>query len=161
MKERRRQGIPTLAALLLLTIYGVTVLGVLLAGAQAYSRLTRRDSHAYDERTALQYVAARVHQAPAPDRISVVDFGGVDALAVTQTVEGQDYLTRVYCWDGWLMELFCAADGQFEPRDGERLLPVESLEFEVQGELLRVRLTQEQDSRELLLPLTEGRGSAP
>ena len=130
MRQTKGQGIPVLSAFLLLSIFAATVLGVLLVGAGAYSRLTRRDSHAYDTRTALQYVTARVRQAPAPNQVSVTRFDGVDALTVTQRVDGQDYLTRVYCYEGWLMELFCAADGQFEPRDGEKLLPVESLELE-------------------------------
>ena len=59
MNEKRQQAIPTLAALLLLVIFAVSVLGVLLAGAGVYSRLTRRDERAYDSRTGLQYVASR------------------------------------------------------------------------------------------------------
>lgn len=161
MREKKRQAIPTLAAFLLLCIFAVSVLGVLLAGAQAYSRLTRRDSHAYDSRTGLQYVAARVRQAYAPQAVSVTDFGGVDALTVIQQVDGQDYVTRVYCYEGWLMELFCAADGRFEPRDGEKLLPAQSLELERQGELLHVRLTQEQQCNELILHLGQGEGALP
>ena len=159
MRQTKGQGIPVLSAFLLLSIFAATVLGVLLVGAGAYSRLTRRDSHAYDTRTALQYVTARVRQAPAPNQVSVTRFDGVDALTVTQRVDGQDYLTRVYCYEGWLMELFCAADGQFEPRDGEKLLPVESLELDMRGELIYVTLTQG-EPYDLVLYL-EGEGAEP
>ncbi len=161
MREKKQQAIPTLAAFLLLCIYAVSVLGVLLAGAQAYSRLTRRDSYAYDVRVGLQYVAARVRQAPSPAQVSVTDFDGVDALTVTQQVDGQEYVTRVYCRDGWLMELFCAADGDFEPQDGEKLLPAEALELEVRDELLYVHLTQEGQRHELILHPGWGEGALP
>ena len=66
MREKRGQVIPALAAFLLLSVFAVSVLGVLLAGAGAYSRLTRRDERAYDSRTGLQYVASRVRQATVP-----------------------------------------------------------------------------------------------
>ena len=161
MREKRSQAIPALAAFLLLCIFAVCVLGVLLAGAGAYSRLTRRDSRAYDTRTALHYLSARVRQAPAPDRVSVTDFGGADALTVTEEIGGEDYVTRIYCHAGWLMELFCAADGQFEPQDGERLLAVDGLELELRDELLFVTLTQEDGRHESVLYLERRKGALP
>lgn len=158
MKEKRRQAIPTLAAFLLLSIFAVSVLGVLLAGAGVYSRLTRRDDCTYNSRTGLHYVASKVRQASAPGAVQVTDFGGVDALAVTERVDGVDYVTRVYCYDGWLMELFCAAEAEFEPQDGERLLKAQRLELEQRDGLLYVELVQEQEQHELILCLEPGKG---
>lgn len=160
MNEKRRQAIPALAAFLLLSIFAVSVLGVLLAGAGVYSRLTRRDERAYNGRTGLQYVAAKVRQAPAPHAVQVTDFGGVDALTVTEQVAGEAYVTRVYCHDGWLMELFCAAGVDFAPEDGERLLRARSLELEQRDGLLYVELVQEQ-RYELVLYLDTGEGVRP
>ena len=51
----KRQGtqhhIDTLAALLLFGIFAACVLTVLLAGAEAYRRVTERDREDYDRRT--------------------------------------------------------------------------------------------------------------
>ncbi len=159
MKEKRRQAIPTLAAFLLLGIFAVSVLGVLLAGAGVYSRLTRRDDCAYNSRTGLQYVASKVRQAPAPHAVQVTDFDGMDALTVTEQVDAEVYVTRVYCHDGWLMELFCAAGADFAPEDGERLLRAQSLELEQRDGLLYVELVQEQERYELILYLESGEGA--
>jgi len=161
MREKRQQAIPALAAFLLLGIFAVSVLGVLLAGAGAYSRLTRRDDRAYNSRTGLQYVASRVRQAPAPRAVQVTDFGGADALTVTERVGGEDYVTYVYCHDGWLTELFCAADADLAPQDGERLLPAESLALERRDGLLYVELAQEGECYELILPLDSGEEALP
>lgn len=144
---------------MLLSLFAVSVLGVLLAGAGVYSRLTRRDDCAYNSRTGLQYVASKVRQAPAPGAVQVGDFGGVVALAVTEQVDGADYVTRVYCYDGWLMELFCAARAEFEPRDGERLLKAQSLELEQRDGLLYVKLVQEQEEHMLILCPEPGKGA--
>lgn len=159
MKERRSQVIPALAALLLLCIFAVSVLGVLLAGAGVYSRLTRRDDCAYNSRTGLQYVASKVRQAPVPNAVQVTDFAGLDALAITEQVDGEEYVTRIYCYDGWLMELFCAAQADFAPEDGERLLRAQSLELERRDGLLYVELEQEQQRNELILYLEPGEGA--
>lgn len=161
MNEKRRQAIPTLAAFLLLGIFAVSVLGVLLAGAGVYSRLTRRDDRAYDSRTGLQYVASKVRQAPAPHTVQVTDFAGVDALTVTEQVDAEVYVTRVYCYDGWLMELFCAVGADFAPEDGERLLRAQSLELEQRDGLLYVQLVQEQHCHELILCLESREGVQP
>ena len=159
MREKRRQAIPTLAAFLLLCIFAVSVLGVLLAGAGVYSRLTRRDDRAYNSRTGLQYVATKVWQASAPHAVRVTDFDGVDALTVTERVDGTDHVTWVYCHDGWLMELFCVADADLEPRDGERLLRAQSLDLEQRDNLLYVQLVQEGQCHELILYLETGEGA--
>lgn len=161
MREKRPQAIPTLAAFLLLGIFAVSVLGVLLAGAGVYSRLTRRDDCAYNGRTGLLYVASKVRQASAPDAVQVTDFGGVDTLTVTEQVDGEDYVTRVYCYNGWLRELFCAEQADFAPEDGERLLRANRLELEQYGGLLCVRLVQEQQEQELVLCLDPGEGVRP
>ena len=87
-------------------------------------------------------------------------FGGVDALSVREQVDGESYVTRIYCHEGWLMELFCAADAGLLPEDGERLLPARSLELELRDGLLYVRLTQE-EAHELILYPQWGEGAQP
>lgn len=137
--KHKKSFLPTLAALLLLAVFATGVLGTLLGGAGVYRRLTSRDRASYDSRTCLQYIATRVRQAPGQVRTAV--FGDGDALVIPETVEQETYLTRVYCHDGWLMELFAAADGDFSPEDGEKLLPAQGIALEQDDGLLKVMLT--------------------
>lgn len=125
MKERNRgKTISNLAAVLTFCVFAVGILSVLLGGADAYSRLTRRDSRAYDSRTCVQYIAAKVRQASAPDCVALSEFGDGDALVLYSEIDGTGYLTRIYCCDGWLMELFFHEGGNFAPEDGERVMPI-------------------------------------
>ena len=114
-----------LAALLVLAVFAVGILGTLLGGAGIYQRLTWRDQTAFNSRTCAQYIATRVRQASGT--VEVACFGGVDALVIPESIQGETYLTRVYCYDSWLMELFAAESGSFEPQDGEKLLPAQAL----------------------------------
>ena len=149
-----------LAALLLLGVFGVSILSVLLTGAGTYRRLVQRHQLSYDRRTCAQYVAARVRQAPSPDAVVLSRFGSSDALVIREDVDGTVYLTRVYCHDGWLMELFTVADGAFAPEDGEKILPLQSLSLSRDGTLISIYLTDPDNSSQLLTLHIRG-GTAP
>ena len=42
-------------------------------------------------------------------------------------MDGKTYITRIYCYNGWLRELFTAENGNFSPKDGEKLLEMDTL----------------------------------
>ncbi|MEI3306105.1 MAG: DUF4860 domain-containing protein [Dysosmobacter sp.] len=90
-----------------------------------YQTLTRGQDAA-DRRTAAQYLATRVRQADRADGVAVAAFQGCDALELTETIDGTPYITRVYCYDGYMRELFSAAEAQMSPADGEKVLEAQA-----------------------------------
>ena len=144
-KEKR--SISGLAALLLFCVFSIGILSVLLSGAGAYRRLTARDSLNYDSRTCAQYLATKVRQASGPESVELSHFGEGDALHIYQQVDGVRYLSRVYCHDGWLMELFTAADGEFDPQDGEKILQIRSLDLQRNDNLLTLTVVDGNGTR--------------
>ena len=127
-----------LAALLLFGVFAVCVLAVLLTGADAYRRLTERDRRAYSQRTCVQYLATRVRQGDRLGDLQVEDFGGTDALILGAD---ETYAARVYCYDGWLMELYCLAEEPMEPQDGQKIMEARALELSLEDGLLEASLT--------------------
>lgn len=151
-----------MAVLLLFGIFAVCVLFVLLTGADAYQRLVQRDQSAYSRRTVAQYITTRVRQADGLGQVSVGDFGGVDALMLTEEIDGLRFVTRVYCYDGNLCELFTLAEDAFEPGDGEGLLPAEKLELTLEDQILTAVITNADGTvEELILYLRSGEEAAP
>lgn len=147
-----------LAALLLFGIFAVCVLAVLLTGAQAYQRLTRRDRAAFDRRSCVQYVATKVRQSDRVGAVRVVGFGDGDALLLGAD---EPYATWLYCRDGWLMELYCYVDEPLAPEEGERLLEAAEMELSLKDGLLTVRIASAQGTEDtLLLSLRSGEGEA-
>ena len=122
-----------LVALLTFLLFAISILFVLLNGAGVYRRLTQRDQYSYDSRTCAQYVATKMRQAPSPTAVSADTFGTVDSLVISQHIEGSVFVTRIYCYENWLMELFTLADGDFYPEDGEKILPLSSLSVSQDG----------------------------
>lgn len=137
----KNRSLSGLAALLTFVLFATGVLFVLLNGAGVYRRLTQRDQHSYDNRTCAQYVATKLRQAPTPSNVSIDTFGANEALLISQYIEGVEFVTRIYCHEDWLMELFTLADGDFAPEDGEKILPLRSFSLSQDGSVFSFALT--------------------
>ena len=146
---------------LLFGVFAACILAVLLTGAEVYQRLSRRDQTGYEERTASQYLATRVRQADRLGGVEAGSYQGLDALILTEEVDGAVYKTRVYCYDGYLRELFAAADWEGSPEDGEKILEADGLTIKRDGRLLTAELTDSEGKpRQIKLYLRSGEGAA-
>ena len=134
MKDRNRKfSIDNVLALVLFGIFALCVLGVLLLGARSYRQLTLRGQNSYNQRTAAQYIVTRVHQA---DRLDTLSVDGTEVRELTETIEGEAYVTRVYCHDGYIRELFTPASYSFQPDAGECIFPAQTVSFTLDDNLL-------------------------
>ena len=157
MKERSFQKLTDLMALLVFGIFALCVLLVLLSGADVYRRLEDAGQSQYHRRTAVQYIITRVRQGQS---VHTEDFSGVEALVFPETINGRDYVTRVYCHDGYLRELFTPEAGSFSPEDGEKLIEMADLSLSMEENLLNVQLTLPDGSiQNLKLHLRSGEGA--
>lgn len=151
--KKRFTKITDLMSLLVFAVFAVCVLLVLLYGARVYQNLARRGEEGFQLRTATQYVSMRVRQA---EKVNIADFEGCEALEIRELIDGDIYVTRVYCYDGYLRELFCTEDASLQPDAGEKIMPAESLHFCVEGDLLTAIV----DGRPVLLSLQGKTGGA-
>lgn len=134
--EKKHPNITALAVLMVFTLYALCVLGVLMAGAETYSGLTQRGTDSFSYRTAAQYLTQRIRQADTAGGILLGDFEGQDALMLPEQIDDETYMTRIYCHDGWLRELYAAKTAAFSPEDGEKLLEMNRLSFFQNGSIL-------------------------
>ena len=141
-----------LIALLLFGVFSVCILAVLLTGADAYRRLTSRDQAAFDRRTCLQYIATRVRQADRLDGMTAADFNGVEALVFD---EGDGFVTRVYYYNGYIMELYAEEDLDLSLEAGEPITASDPLVFSLEDGLLTVSSGEDR----LILSLRSGKGA--
>ena len=140
-KERNgKLNVDSILALVLFGVFAVCVLLVLLQGARCYERLTRRGQDSYNERTAVQYIITRVRQADAAGAVSLGMTDGIQTLQLTESIDGENYVTRVYCYNGEIRELFSAEKFTFSPQDGQSIIAAEDLGFELDGSLLKINI---------------------
>lgn len=167
MERRMTQSHMNGVLVLLLTgVFATCLLLVLLSGANSYRKLTERDTASYQRRICCAYVAAKVRHADAADCVWVGDFAGNpseegDTLILAEQEDGGTYWTRIYEYDGWVRELYCAEGDAFSPEDGEPVLQAQSLRFTLRSGLLTVRSTDGSgDPAELSLALRSGEGAS-
>ena len=148
---RRKQiqhHIDALIALLLFGVFAACVLAVLLTGADAYRRLTLRDQAASTRRARTQYIATKVRQSDAAGSLSVANVQGVPTLILGG---GEEYVTYIYCYGGWLRELYSWSEQPMSPEDGRELVQAEALDLSLANGLLTVRVTDTQGGEDTLL----------
>ena len=129
-----------LLALLALTVFCICVLLVLLTSASVYQKLVEKGETAYLCRTAAGYLRTRVRQAQT---VRLESFDGIEALVLEETLEGETYVTRVYCQGGFLRELYTVPGAASAAEDGEPILKLEYVSFSMDGNLLTVMLEEE------------------
>ncbi len=140
-KKEHKSHIEGLLVLVLFGVFAICILAVLLTGAGAYKRLVERQQGTYGTRTVPQYIATKVRQADTQGAVRIGDFGGVEALELTDWMSEKEYITRIYCYDGYLRELFSEAKGEFSPEDGECILEAEQVDFSMEENCLYVAVT--------------------
>ena len=132
----KKNNLGGLLALLMFTVFAISVLMILLNGANIVKKVTSRDKESFEKRTAIQYITTRIRQADQAGMISVNDAG--DMLVLAEEIDGYVYDTLVYCYDGYLREMFCERGFEQEPEFGEKILLLEDLTVGLDGDVLSV-----------------------
>lgn len=109
----RLNSAPFSLALFVLMLGCVLMLAVF--GAQVYRALTESQSRNKAVRASLNYVAARLRGADERQAIRVAEGPEGDALVLADPGEDTGYETRIYVFEGRLMEEYAAEDSDFDP----------------------------------------------
>ena len=116
---------------LLIGLFAVSSLTLTLIGTRVYSRVTETASQNSDSQLVLSYLCNKVRTFDSEGNVALAQRGGLPALCLYETIEGERYETIVYAYDGALWERFlpAAEDAAFAPADGEKLVEVQTLSF--------------------------------
>ncbi|NCB50557.1 MAG: DUF4860 domain-containing protein [Clostridia bacterium] len=136
--KKRNFGFDVIAGLFLVCVFAASLFFTLASGARIYKDVSAVMEEQYTSRTALGYVTAKLHQSDAAGCVSLETLGEVPALVISEEFDGVLYKTFVYCWDGYITELFCPASEPLLPSDGLPVIAAEKLEFSIEGRLMRI-----------------------
>ena len=157
MKRENKVRTEKILTLTVFTVLAVCVILVLLIGTKGYKRLVDRGEESFESRTVPLYIATKVRQADRAGAITTEYQGGVNVLQLKEYIDGTCYMTQIYCYDEYVRELFAEETVRFEPSAGERIAPAEELSFFLEGNVLRIVITQEDGvSSEQMLTLRSG-----
>lgn len=130
------------ATLLMFCIFTACLLLVLAFGAGAYRDIKQVGEERFSENTCLSYIATKVRHYDSAGAVRIGQIGDTEALQLRETIDGELYVTSLYCFDGHMMELFSQEGLEFTPQDGVAVLDVKSLDFGMTADgLLQVNCT--------------------
>ena len=143
MKRETNGQTEKVLTLVLFAVLAVCMILVLLTGAGVYKRLTERGQKSYETRTVPLYLATKVRQADSAGAVVTEREYGLEVLQLKEQIDGISYVTRIYCYEGYVRELFSAETVPFDPTAGEKIAPAAELRFSLTGESLQVTVTLE------------------
>lgn len=131
---------PFSLALFVLMLGCVLVLAIF--GARVYRALTENQSRNNALRASLSYVAARLRAADQAQAVAVEAGPQGDALVLADAGEDTGYETRIYVYDGQLMEEYAARDSGYDPANAQAVARTDTFTVTLDGGLVTVNTDQ-------------------
>lgn len=116
----RLRSVPVFA---LCAIYLFLAAGVALLSTSVYRTVGQSADRHAEERVAISYIFSQLRAGDERGGIQTASYGDGDALAIADG----EYETLLYCYDGYLMELYAEKELGLSPDAGIRITPAQGL----------------------------------
>lgn len=145
MKANRSHTIDSLFVVFLFAVFIFLALIIIGSGAAAYKKTAAQMEDRFDRQTCISYITAKIRSNNEADKISVVDFNGVNALCISDDFGEGVYNTYIYLYDGVIRELFCSAEVSLGLDAGSALTSASGLNFSYSDGLYEITLIDAND----------------
>ncbi len=145
---------------LLFFLFACCMFFVLISGAKSYKNVTAVMEDQFSINTCISYVTAKVRHYDSEGGVMLGKIGDTDALLLKEMINGEKYLTYLYCYDGSLMELFCSADMEVYPIDGQQIMELDSLELSAEEDMIHFLCEINGKQAETSVYLQSGKGES-
>ena len=132
----------------LLGLFAVMSTLMVLLGAQMYRNTVDHSTANNEDRVLSAYVRSMIRAEDTSGAMEIGEYNGVKALAMREDLDGETYVTWLYCYDGNMYEWFTSDDGDFRPESGTAICPAQSFEPSLENGLLTVDMTNAKGVRE-------------
>lgn len=134
--DRNNSG--KVSALMLFALFTVALLLALVAGVRVYGSLVSIENEAKAERFATGLIANSVRGADAMDSVGQADGPQGPALVLTERSQGGAFETRLYMYNGQLMQECSLQGSPFNPDTATPVMKTDDFWFTLDGRLLTV-----------------------
>ena len=122
--------IDTAFILALLTLFSITSFLVIMIGAKQYHSIANHMTENYETRTITSYLVEKFHQHGVSDSVSIVDFDGIPAISLCQSVNEKHYDTYIYVYEGYLREITVSEGSTFPLEAGQKMVEANDLSIQ-------------------------------
>lgn len=124
----------------LLAAFALLSLIVVVVGARSYRMINASAERAFVSRTGLSYLIGKVRGADESGAIEIRSENGQSVLTLAQQIEGERYLTYIYCDGSAVREYFARADLAFSADYGEKIFDASDMTLSLEDGLLRIEI---------------------
>lgn len=127
---------------LLFAVIALFLLIALLVGTSAYRAVNDVRSNADNTRLGLSLIANSISAADETDAVGVAEGPEGPALVLTEHLENGDYETRLYAYQGAVVEEYTRAGTAFTPEKAREIVASSTFDFAYADGLLTVHTDQ-------------------
>lgn len=135
-EEKSTRTIDTAFVLVLFCVFVITILLVLMTGANVYKQTSKTMAEGFDKRTCVSMLIQKIRNYDSEGAISVKDIDGCNALVFSENISGDEYVTYIYYYDGNIKELFVPEKYDFKASDGNDLMTASGFTATIDDKLL-------------------------
>lgn len=129
------------SVLLLFFMFMLSLCFSLLTAGSAYGAVSESDGQCYNSGICSSYILSKLRHCEVSYGIPVIytdKIFGTDALVLAEFQDKDSYRTYIYCYDGYIRELYTDNAGEAEPEDGETIAEAVSFSASEKDNLLKV-----------------------
>lgn len=153
-KTENKYNIDAVFVLILFAIFAACVLMVLLFGASSYKNLVNQDAASYEQRVAVEYIAAKIRHNDESNAVSIGSFTDrkditadeYNTLYLKLEVEEELYYTKIYYYDGYIREVLSVDGVDLSPDDGNKILKAKGLFLKQDDSMVTITVINEDES---------------
>ena len=118
-------------ALFLLALFGlflICALFIVLFGAKIYKNTVKSSENSFLERTCYTYITEKIRQNDNSKGVELSSSDSNSIITLSKTVNDKEYLTYLYCDDGYLKEYTTSAGNKLNKAAGTKIIELQSME---------------------------------
>lgn len=138
----------------LFMVFITVVLVSLLVGTRIYSRVDRQQAMIDDSRLGMSLLVNYVRATDATDSVGTGEGPEGDALLLLEHLRSGTYETRIYLYQGHIVEEYAPEDKPYAPEKATQIMMSDSFSFDYEGSLLTI--TTDAGSTEVALRCAKG-----
>lgn len=122
----------------LVCLFAFCSLALALMGGRAYKQIQAGVDDSFGSTVAASYLRTKLSQNNGAGLVTLREEDGIEVLDITAKISDRDFETRIFMWQGQLMEMFVAADTEFSVEGGISIAKIQSCSFSISEESLFV-----------------------
>ena len=145
MRKRRsvQHGMQGAFVFVLLGLFALMSILLVLYGSQMYRTTVAYSEVNNEQRVLSSYIRSMVRAEDAAGAVRVEEKEGIPVISLYEDINGTEYVTWIYTWEGTLYEQFTGADRPFVPEHGTMIAKAADLSAQIEDGVLHVELLNE------------------